>query len=140
LLGRRQAREAVLKTLFQIELGGAKAETALDTVLLEDKLSVTDTLFAHEVTNGVVDRRNELDLLLQRFSGDWTVERMATMDRLILRMACYEILYRSDIPVAVSINEAIELAKKYSGEEASRFVNGILSAVARANPAKEGPH
>jgi N utilization substance protein B len=140
LLGRRQAREAVLKTLFQIELGGAKAETALRTVLLEDKLSVTDTLFAREVTNGVVDRRDELDLLLQCFSGDWTVERMATMDRLILRMACYEILYRSDIPVAVSINEAIELAKKYSGEEASRFVNGILSAVARANTAKEGPH
>lgn len=137
-MGRRQAREAALKALFQVELGGAQPEFALKTVCAEDKLSPAEGGFAKELVTGVLAKLEELDAHLERFSNEWSVERMATIDRLTLRLACYELLYRSDIPMAVSINEAVELAKKYSTPEAGRFVNGLLSAVARNQPLKDG--
>lgn len=80
---------------------------------------------------GVTGSCRELDDLLSRFSSEWTLNRMAATDRSILRLALYELLYREDIPVEVSVNEAVELAKKYGEEDSGRFVNGILGAVVK---------
>jgi N utilization substance protein B len=137
-LGRRQGREAALKTLFQVELGGAQPEFALNATCEQEAIASADVAFARDLVTGVLERLPELDELLRRCSHEWSVERMAVLDRLILRLACYEILFCSDIPVAVSINEAVELAKKYSTPEAGRFINGVLSAVARGQLAEDG--
>lgn len=137
-MGRRQGREAALKTLFQVELGGVQPEFALKTTCEEDKVPNPDADFARELVTGVLGRLNEVDQIIGRFSSEWSVERMAAIDRSILRVACFELMFRPDIPVAVAINEAVELAKKYSTPEAARFINGVLSAVARLRLAKDG--
>jgi len=137
-LGRRQGREAALKTLFQVELGGVQPEFALRTTCEEDKVPSADAGFARELVTGVLSRLNEVDQIIGRFSSDWSVERMPAVDRVILRVACFELMFRPDIPVAVAISEAVELAKKYSTPEAGRFINGVLSAVARLRSAKDG--
>jgi N utilization substance protein B len=127
-----------LKTLFQVELGGVQPEFALRTTCEEDKVPSADAGFARELVTGVLSRLNEVDQIIGRFSSDWSVERMPAVDRVILRVACFELMFRPDIPVAVAISEAVELAKKYSTPEAGRFINGVLSAVARLRSAKDG--
>ncbi|HHY91726.1 MAG TPA: transcription antitermination factor NusB [Firmicutes bacterium] len=137
-MGRRQGREAALKTLFQVELGGAEPKQALQATCEQEAIAAADVAFARELTEGVLGELAELDQVLGRFSTDWSVERMAILDKVILRLACYELLFRPDIPVAVSINEAVELAKRFSTPEAARFINGVLSAVARERLAMDG--
>jgi N utilization substance protein B len=127
-----------LKTLFQVELGGVQPEFALRTICEEDKVPGSDAAFARELVTGVLSQLKEIDQTIGRFSSEWSVERMAAVDRVILRVACFELMFRPDIPVAVAINEAVELAKKYSTPEAGRFINGVLSAVARLRLAKDG--
>ena len=82
-MGRRQAREAALKTLFQVELGGAQPEFALQQIMLEDKLSDLETNFTRQLVNGVLMRQRDLDVILAKLSPEWSLERMANMDRLI---------------------------------------------------------
>jgi N utilization substance protein B len=88
-------------------------------------------LFAEPLIQGVLEHRNELDALIQKYAENWEMPRMAAVDRSILRLATYEMLHREDIPPVVSINEAVEIAKKFSTQESGRFVNGILDRVKR---------
>jgi N utilization substance protein B len=87
--------------------------------------------YARDVVVGVQERLESLDAVVGQHARDWTVERMAVVDRNILRLACYELLYRPDVPDGVSISEAVEAAKELSTEESGRFVNGILGQIAR---------
>jgi N utilization substance protein B len=137
-LGRRQAREAALKALFQVELGGAQPDFALQQTLLEDSLSETDANFARQLVDGVLTSQRELDADLAKISSEWSLQRMANIDRLILRLASFELAYLSEVPVPVAISEAVELAKLYSTAESGRFVNGILSVVAKLKAEKDG--
>lgn len=136
-MGRRQAREAALKTLFQVELGGAQPDFALQQIMSEDKLSNLEIDFARQLVDGVLMHQRDLDKIVTELSPKWSLERMATIDRLILRLAAYELLYSSGIPVAVAISEAVELAKLYSTAESGRFVNGILSSIAKLKSEKD---
>lgn len=129
---RRLAREVALKALFAVDLGKVKAERVLDDLLAEADLPPRDAQFARELTLGTLAHREETDRLIARQAVGWTIERMATIDRNILRMALYEILYRDDIPDSVAVNEAVELAKRYGDAESSKFVNGILGEIVRA--------
>ena len=99
-------------------------EVAAAQVLTPDELTL---LLVH----GVADRRPELDELITRHARGWALERMPSIDRCVLRMAIFELLHRSDVPTAVILDEAVELAKVYSTDDSGRFVNGVLSAVAR---------
>ncbi|MGI6129931.1 MAG: transcription antitermination factor NusB [bacterium] len=137
-MGRRQAREAALKALFQVELGGAQPDFALQQTLLEDSLSETDANFARQLVDGVLTSQRELDADLAKISSEWSLQRMANIDRLILRLASFELAYLSEVPVPVAISEAVELAKLYSTAESGRFVNGILSVVAKLKAEKDG--
>ncbi|HHU82523.1 MAG TPA: transcription antitermination factor NusB [Firmicutes bacterium] len=130
-MSRRLARELVFKILFQIDLGRIPWQEAVDYALPEygQGLSAGEHSFITGLVQGVTSSCRELDDLLSRFSSEWTLNRMAATDRSILRLALYEILYREDIPVEVSVNEAVELAKKYGEEDSGRFVNGILGAL-----------
>lgn len=136
-MGRRQGREAALKTLFQVELGGAQPDFALQQLILEDRLTEDEASFACQLVNGVLAKQEEVDIILAQFSPDWSLERMANIDRMVLRLAAYELLFCPDVPAAVAINEAVELAKLYSTGQSSRFVNGILSSVAKLKFAED---
>ena len=130
---RRRAREAALQMLYQWEIGRA---TPGDVILTywpaqEDAPDLADTHreFANALVRGTAARVEEIDRLLASHAQNWRVERMAVLDRLVLRLATYELLAEAGTPAKVVINEALELARAYSGEEAVAFVNGVLDGV-----------
>lgn len=130
-MSRRLAREVALRVLFQVDVGKAHWQAALERSLKEVQLSAPQQEFARQLVSGVVAHQQEIDRVLGRFAIDWTLERMANVDRNVMRIAVFEILYLRDIPPGVSINEAVELAKKYGDEDSGKFVNGILGNVVR---------
>ncbi len=122
---RRLERERVLTLLYEAEM---KDEAA--SVVLEN-LPVPPSEFVVELFTGVSERADELDGMIERYAIDWTIERMATVDRLVLQMAAWEITERPALPIAVIISEAVELAKRFSTDDSGKFVNGVLSAMAQ---------
>ncbi|HZK18378.1 MAG TPA: transcription antitermination factor NusB, partial [Clostridia bacterium] len=93
-----------------------------------------DMDFVHRIINGIVKHLPELDAIINRLSKDWELQRMACIDRNIMREALYELLYEKDIPLKVVLNEAVELAKKYGGGDSGKFVNGILGKYVEEAP------
>ncbi len=122
---RREARERALELLYEAEAKGLR----LDEVLRD--LPLSPDPFAVELVTGVGERLAELDGHLERLAKDWTVERMPWVDRSILRLAAFELVARPDVPTGAILSEAVELAKRFSTDEAGRFVNGLLSNLAR---------
>jgi len=130
--GRRRAREAALQMLYQCEVGRAAAVESIASYWpTREAGDVPEPLreFANGIVRGTLDRREEIDAMLTAHAQNWRVERMAVIDRTVLRMAVYEMLAEADTPSKVIINEAIELARSFSGDEAVPFVNGVLDAV-----------
>jgi N utilization substance protein B len=124
------ARRKALQILFQSEITGAGYESILADGLCIDEVGVPCD-FTKALLEGVSAHSAEIDDLIIETSANWTLERMPLVDRAILRLATFEMLYLDDVPCSVSINEAVELAKSYGGEdESSRFVNGVLGKIA----------
>lgn len=98
---------------------------------LLSRLPLAPVAFAGEVVAGIGEHQAEVDGWIVRQSRDWTIDRMPAVDRALLRMGIYELLYRPDVPTAAVISEAVDLAQQYSTDDSSRFVNGMLAAVAR---------
>lgn len=121
---RREARERALALLYEAEV---KDRPIVD-VLAE--LPVAPEPFAVELVTGVDEHRAELDALLTRFARDWPLARMPALDRAVLRMGCFELCHRPDVPTGAVLSEAVELASAYSTDDSGRFVNGVLSAIA----------
>ena len=121
---RRDARERALELLYEAE---SKDQTMRDVLA---SLPVSPDPFAVDVAMGVDEHRPRIDELLTKLATDWPLDRMAVLDRAVLRMGVYELLERPDVPTAVVLDEAVELAKRYSTEESGRFVNGVLAAAA----------
>jgi len=131
-LPRRRVREAALRVLFQADVGRSSIEEALEDELKRGRLSESDVAFLEKLVLGLRDHIKEADERIARLAIGWTLDRMGAVDRNILRLAVYELLYlRGEIPVGVAINEAVELAKKYGDEKSGSFINGILASVAR---------
>lgn len=131
---RREARELVLRMLFQVDVGKQPLDEVVEAALAQSVLEGANRNYAEDVVRGTLANKEQIDSQLEQLASDWAVERQAAVDRNILRMTTYEILYRPDTPVAAVINEAVELAKKYSTAESGRFVNGVLGALARSVP------
>jgi N utilization substance protein B len=125
---RRQARRQALDILYQADVTGSDPHLVLEDW---ERAGKTIDPFARELVEGVAAHRSEIDGHLQRLAEDWTVDRMASLDRTILRIACFELLHRPDTPPGAAIDEAVEAAKELSTEDSSRFVNGILGRLAR---------
>lgn len=126
-MSRRKAREMALQALFKMDMSGAKAERALAAIFQENG---REDGFTRSLVEGTERIMTEIDQKIQEHAYDWKLERMAGIDRNILRLATYELLVpQEDVPPSVSINEAVELAKKYGTEESAKFVNGILGAM-----------
>ncbi len=128
-MARRQARETALQVLFEIELGGGEAEKVLQRTIQEKELNGTDAAFTRQIVHGVLENITSVDDIISRLSREWDVKRLAHVDKALLRIALFEILYLPDIPNNASINEAIELAKIYGGDDSPKFINGILGKV-----------
>jgi transcription antitermination factor NusB len=127
---RRRAREYALQLLFQLDITGDRLSDELINDFWEGIKEDNEVKeFASSIVKGSIEHLEAIDSLIEDVTEHWQLERMAVIDRNILRAATYELLYRHDIPPSVAINEAIELAKKYSTEDSSRFINGILDRI-----------
>ncbi len=128
---RTKARECALQALYQLDLSGGDAREALRGVLSHFEEADEETSrFAEQLVRGVQSERPQIDELIQKSSTNWKLDRMARVDRNILRLAVFELLRRPDVPVRVTLNEAVELGKKFGSEESSAFVNGVLDRIA----------
>jgi N utilization substance protein B len=131
---RHQARELALKVLFQLEGTEDDPEEVLMYHAAEGAATSDVANFARHLVSGVMTNREKLDAILSETSEHWKLDQMAKVDRIILQIAVYEIAIDRQVPTKAAINESIELAKTFSGEEAGRFVNGILGRVAATAP------
>jgi len=130
--GKHQAREAALQMLYQCEVGRAGAHESIVSYWAGAEVgTLAEPLrdFANRMVRGTLDRRDEIDTMLTAHAQNWRIERMNVIDRLVLRLAVFEMLSETDTPSKVIINEAIELARSFSGDAAVGFVNGVLDAV-----------
>ncbi len=132
--GRHQAREAALRALYLWEVGRTDPAEALDTFFAEHEPDAPDGVraFAAELVLGTAAEAAALDVLIARHSEHWRVERLAVIDRMILRMAAWELQHQAETPPAVVLNEALELARTFSADDSVRFVNGVLDGIRKA--------
>lgn len=128
---RREARELALRMLFQLDLGRQPVDEVVEAALAQSLLEGSNREYAEILVRETLNHLAEIDPRIAALTPDWNSDRQAVVDRNILRIAAYELLYRPDAPVAAVVNEAVELAKKYSTAESGRFVNGVLGALAR---------
>ena len=128
---RREARELALRMLFQLDIGKQPVEEVMEAALAQSKLEGGNREFAESLVRGALSHQAAIDARVGALATDWAMDRQAAVDRNILRLSAYELIYRPDSPVAAVVNEAVELAKKYSTAESGRFVNGVLGALAR---------
>lgn len=132
---RRRARELALQILFQLDSGQEDLKEALKTFWFLHRHPRKIKEFANRLIKGTRENLKTIDEKIARYTEHWEMKRMAIVDRNILRLGAYEILYCPDIPTKVSLNEAIELAKKFSTEKSSQFVNALLDKIAHENTA-----
>ena len=118
--------------IFQIDLVGMEEQQALDFVLAEFPLEAKGAEYAQMLIQGVWEYRETLDALIQRESAEWKVNRMAVVDRNILRLAIYEMYVLNNVPDRVAINEAVELSKRFGGPDSGKFINGILGSLVKS--------
>jgi N utilization substance protein B len=126
---RRKARELAMQTLFYLDMSTADPESAVATFCENFNPSPNILPFYRNLVEGVILKKAEIDALIERFSSNWKISRMSGVDRNVLRVAVYEMLFCDDIPPKVSINEAIDVGKKYGTEESGAFINGILDSI-----------
>ncbi|REK77927.1 transcription antitermination factor NusB [Paenibacillus paeoniae] len=133
---RRLAREIAISSLYQMEMNEVTAAEAVEMLMEElreeneigadPKEAGSTDEFARELVYGVLERKQAIDGMLQQFLTGWQVDRLSRVDRQVLRLACYEMVFRDDVPPKAAINEAIDLAKHFGTDESGKFVNGVL--------------
>jgi N utilization substance protein B len=126
---RRKARIAALQTLYELDCTKHKAEEALARLRAEEKLPQEAFIFSEEIVKGVLQHKPELDALIKKFAPAFPPEQMSVIDRNILRLAIFEILFDDRTPIKVAINEAIELAKGFGSDSSPRLINGVLGSI-----------
>jgi transcription antitermination factor NusB len=129
---RTRAREFALQVLYQMDITHDNYDIALDNFWQShsyEQIEQDMKNFTSELVAGVKENLKVIDSKISQYATNWQLERMAVVDRNVLRLSCFELLFRDDIPPKVSINEAVELAKKYSDPEAGKFVNAILDKI-----------
>lgn len=131
---RTKARKRALDMLFQADVRG---ESLNAIVAAEAQRAAGEPdraaswLYAREIVDGVADHRDEIDELIASYAQGWTLERMPNVDRALLRLSAWEVLHNPEVPTAVAIDEAVELAKEYSTDDSARFINGVLGRIAQ---------
>ncbi len=134
---RRRGRELALQALYQIEITGDASPAPLELFWSYFEGNVKARDFARRLVAGVVVNREKIDQLIEQSTDHWKISRMPKVDLTILRLASYELLFCPDIPLNVSIDEAIEVSKRFSSEDSATFINGVLDHVAASSGAKD---
>ena len=134
---RRLAREGILSALYALELTGETKEKVLDDLFERNSYDGESKAFITELYGNIVDNKIWAEQLISDNLDNWKLERVATLDQLIMRIAVNEIYFKDDVPPKVSISEAIEIAKLYSTEDSSSFVNGVLDAIYKSKLAND---
>ncbi|WP_226673103.1 transcription antitermination factor NusB [Rossellomorea aquimaris] len=125
---RRVAREKALQALFQIDMSGIEPDVALTNVLEEEKMDA----YLQQLVLGFIENQERIDGLIRENLEKWSFDRLAKVDRNILRLGVYELLFVEDVPNKVVINEAVEIAKIFGDDQSSKFINGVLSKVSQS--------
>ena len=131
---RTQSRGYALQMLYQIDMTGASVNVVLDRFWEDTKCDPEVRDFATQLVKGTVENLTEIDALITEYSEHWEIGRMPAIDRSILRFAAYELLHRSDIPRKVVINEAVEIANRFSTPDSGKFINGVLDKLMARRP------
>ncbi|MBN1177032.1 MAG: transcription antitermination factor NusB [Dehalococcoidales bacterium] len=126
---RHKARTIALQALYEIDSVGRQPGAVLDRMLAEADMTEENAAFIRELVEGTVRHREEIDGNIQKYAPAWPVEQIAMVDRNILRLAIFEILFDNKVPVKVAVNEAVELAKTFGSENSAKFINGVLGSV-----------
>ncbi|NVN98494.1 MAG: transcription antitermination factor NusB [Geobacteraceae bacterium] len=134
---RREGREIAVQALYAIELSPCQPREAINLFFESDTFKRSSKEFATDLLLGILDKSAELDARISEKSPNWSISRMAKIDLSIIRLAAFELIYKADIPKNVTLNEAIEIAKKFGSEESPSFVNGILDEIARTIAEKQ---
>lgn len=129
MIDRHRARQMALEILYQIEVGGTNADEVLALRQWERRQPIPD--FAFRIVKGVSDNKADIDKFIVQSTENWKLERLSVIDKNLIRMAIYEMTNEKDIPFSVSINESVELAKKFGTADSSKFVNGVLGKIAQ---------
>lgn len=131
-MGRKQAREGTMKLIYQMEINDDYSEEALSLFFENFSFDQSEKEYIVDAYTKIKNNIETIDNHIESTLEGWKINRLAKIDLAILRIAMYEILYREDIPIEVSINEAIETAKKYSNEDSYKFINGVLGSIVRS--------
>jgi N utilization substance protein B len=126
---RRKARTIALQALYEVDSVGRPTEAVVTRLMAEGGLSEESKAFIRELVSGVIQNRDKIDRNIQKFAPAWPVEQIAIIDRNILRLAIFEILFDNKVPVKVAVSEAVELAKSFGSNTSSKFINGVLGSV-----------
>ena len=126
---RRKARQLALQALYEIDSVGHDAEEVVTHLLANERLAEENSAFISELVGGVIHNRQKIDQNIRNFAPAWPIEQIPIVDRNVLRLAIFEILFDNKVPVKVAINEAVELAKRFGTDNSSKFINGVLGAV-----------
>lgn len=126
---RREVRELALKVLYAYDIGKNDTESIMQQLFTEENIEETGREFCRVLVAGVIANVEEIDQLICKYSMDWPLDRMAAVDRNLMRIALFEFLFSDGVPGAVAVNEALEVAKNYGSEESPRFINGILGNI-----------
>jgi N utilization substance protein B len=126
---RHKARTIALQALYEVDSAARPAGTVVERLLAESKLSEENAVFVRELVTGTIRHQDAIDRDVQKYAPAWPLEQIAMIDRNILRLAIFEILFDNKVPVKVAVSEAVELAKTFGSESSSKFVNGVLGSV-----------
>ena len=126
---RRKARALALQALYEIDSVGHEAGGVVTRLLANETLSEENAAFTRELVSGVIHNKETIDQHIRRFAPAWPIEQIPVIDRNILRLAIFELLFDNKVPVKVAINEAVELAKRFGSASSPKFVNGVLGSI-----------
>ena len=126
---RRKARAVILQALYEIDSSRHNADEVISRLLADKGLSEENNAFVRQQVTGVIQNQKQLDEHIKSFAPSWPITQLSAIDRNILRLAIFELLIDNKVPVSITINEAVELAKKFGSDNSARFINGVLSSV-----------
>jgi len=135
---RRKSRELALQSLYQGELAGQNGLLDFEEFCIHFQVNKKSISYAKKLLDGVQEKGDAINQLISKYAENWRLERMSVIDRNILRLAVYEVRYQNDVPISVAINEAVEIAKRYSTDDSGPFINGILDSMAKEEASGSG--
>lgn len=130
-MSRKIAREVTMQALYQVELNGLTTFEEINTFIIESSIKASEDHYVKNIVELYLEHKEVIDEEISKYLKNWKIDRISKVDLSILRLALVEIRYVEDIPESVSINEAVDLAKKFSDEEASSYINGVLGSAVR---------